>query len=350
MAADLTLRGYNVNLYEHPSFKENFKATLETGIVKLSGIGPTGTAKINKVTTDMGEALRGVDIINVVIPATGHELFFNEMLPCLEEGQIVVVWAGDFGSLRLAELLRKNCPEKKIIIAETNTLPYGTRLKSPGEVELLLTAPMVTIAGLPSTDTDYVLGRLKEIWPVLVATDNVIVAALSNPNPICHPPGSLLNTGRIQYSKGNFYMYKEGITEATARVIKAVYQETSDLAKALGYQVIQYEERDFRTTCSIMGVAFQAPFDTLGLIGSILGPKSIYDRYITEDLPCGLVPMSQLGAKLGVPTPVIDSIINIGGVVCDENFWLTGRTLDTLGIVEMSKEELLEYIMGKSSS
>ncbi len=344
MAADLTLRGYKVNLYEHPSFKDNFKTTLETGNIKLSGIGPIGSAQIHKVTIDMEEALKDVDIVNVAITATGHELFFKEMLPHLKEGQIVVVWAGDFGSLRLAKLLREHYPGKKVIIAETNTLPYGTRLKGPAEVELLLTAPKVTIASLPATDTEYTLGILKEIWPALVATDNVITAALSNPNPICHPPGSLLNTGRIQYSKGNFYMYKEGITEAVARVIKAIYKETSDLAKALGFQVLQYEEREFATTASIMGVAFQAPFDTLGVIASILGPKSIHDRYITEDLPFGLVPMSQLGRKLGVPTPMIDAIINIGSVVCDENFWITGRTLDTLGLEGMSKEELLKYI------
>lgn len=344
MAADLSLRGYQVNLYEHERFKTSFKTTIDTGAVQISGIGPKGTAKLHKVTFDMGEALCGAEIINVVIPAAGHELFFREILPHLEEGQIVVVWAGDFGSLRLAKLIGEHCPGKKIYVAEANTLPYGTRLIGPASVELLLTAPRIVIAGLPAADTEYIVSKLKTIWPALEATDNVILAALNNPNPICHPPGSLLNTGRIQYSKGDFYMYREGITEATARVIKAIYLEMANIAKTLGFDLIQYEERDFNTTCSIMGVAFQAPFDTAGVIAAIKGPKSIYDRYITEDLPFGLVPASQLGVKLEVPTPIIDAIVNIGSIVCDENFWQTGRTLDTLGLANLSKDEILAYV------
>jgi opine dehydrogenase len=297
------------------------------------------------VTLDIKEALKDAQIINVVIPAFGHDLFFEEMIPFLREGQVVVIWAGDFGSLRLLKLLKeKNENEKKVIIAETNTLTYGCRLKGPACVELLLSAPKVIISALPGADTPK-LEVLKKIWPALERADNVIEVALSNPNPICHPPGAILNVGRIQYAK-EFYMYKEGITEAVARVIKAVYDETAALASGFGFEVLQYEEREFKTTTSIMGVAFQAPFDTIGVIASVLGPTSIYDRYITEDLPYGLVPISQLGDKLEVPTPLIDAFINIGSVICQENFWETGRTLKTLGIEDMSKEEIIQYVRG----
>jgi opine dehydrogenase len=93
-----------------------------------------------------------------------------------------------------------------------------------------------------------------------------------------------------------------------------------------------------------MGAAFQAPFDTSGIIADILGPCSIRDRYITEDLPFSLVPMSNLGRILSVPTPLIDSLINLGCAVCDEDFWQTGRTLEKIGLAGMSSEELLNYV------
>ncbi|RJX25384.1 MAG: hypothetical protein C4554_07505 [Dethiobacter sp.] len=344
MAGDLMLAGHLVNFYEHPLFAEKFSTTLETKIIKVSGIGRTGDAKIHCVTTDMAEALKDVELVNVVIPASGHDLFFEEMIPHLVDGQVVIVWSGDFGSLRLAQLIKEKRPELKVMIAETNTLPYGTRLKGPAEVELLLTAPRVIIAAFPATQTEKIMEKLKPLFPALEPTASVLTAAFSNPNPICHPPGSLLNTGRIQYSGGNFYMYREGITEAVARVIRSVYNETAALAGALGYRVLEYEDRDFRTTCSIMGVAFQASFDTIGVIGDIIGPKSIQDRYITEDLPFGLVPMSQLGDWLGVPTPVIDAIINIGSVVCQDNFWESGRTLEKLGIAGLDREGIRKYV------
>ena len=346
MAADLTLAGYKVNFYEHPDFEANFRITLETGTVELSGIGRQGNAKINLVTTDMAKAIENVNLINIVIPAKGHDLFFDEMLPYLESGQTVVVWAGDFASLRLYKMLKEKAPKIHITIYEAHTLPYGTRLMAPAKVDLLLVTPRVLISALPAKDTGKNLDELKELYPCLVPWKNVLATAFNNPNPIVHPPGSLLNTGRIQYSEGNFYMYREGITEAVARVIRAVFDEVSALAKALGAEMIQYEDRDFQTTASIMGVAFQAPVDTLGVIAGIKGPHTIYDRYITEDLPFGLVPMVELGRKLGVATPTIEGIVNIGSVVCHENFWETGRTLETLGLADLNKEQILKLVEG----
>ena len=141
-------------------------------------------------------------------------------------------------------------------------------------------------------------------------------------------------------------MYREGVTEAVARVIRGIFDEIDAIAKSLGMEVLQYEDRDFRTTASIMGVAFQAPFDTIGVIASIKGPYTVHDRYITEDLPFGLVPVSELGRKVGVKTPLIDAIVNVGVSVCQEDYWQTGRTLKTLGLDEMSPEQITKYVNG----
>ena len=346
MAADLTLAGYRVNFYEHPSFEATFHTTLETGTVELSGIGRQGKATINVVTMDMAKAVENVDLINIVLPAKGHELFFNEMIPYLKDGQTIIVWAGDFGSLRLYKLLKEKAPKTQVTIYETHTLAYGTRITAPAKVALLLLPPQVLISALPVKDIGKALDELKKLFPCLTPWKNVLAVSFNNPNPIVHPPGSLLNTGRIQYSKGEFYMYREGITEAVARVIRTVYDEISLLATAFGVEMVQYEERDFRTTISIMGVSFQAPFDTAGVVGEIKGPHSIYDRYITEDLPFGLVPIVELGRKAGIATPVIEGIVNIGSAVCHENFWETGRTLETLGLADLSKEEILKLVDG----
>ncbi len=348
MAADLTLAGHTIHLYETPGFVKGprFAPVLDSKTIELKGIGRTGKAKIAKVTTDMEEALDGVEWINVAVPAIGHDTFFKELLPHLRDGQTVVVWAGDYGSLRLAQLLKETGAKKNITIAEANTLPYGTRLESAGVVNLLCAAPLVLLAALPGRKSAQVVDVLKAAYPCLQPCRNVLVTGFCNPNPIVHPPGALLNTGRIQYSRGDFNMYREGITEAVARVIRHIFVEVENVAKAMGMEVMQYEDRDFRTTTSIMGVAFQAPFDTVGVIASIAGPHTIYDRYITEDLPFGLVPVSQLGDKLGVPTPVIDSIVHIGSAVCNQDFWQTGRTLEQLGIAAMTPGQIVEFVDG----
>ncbi|HAA79400.1 MAG TPA: NADP transhydrogenase subunit alpha, partial [Microbacteriaceae bacterium] len=79
-------------------------------------------------------------------------------------------------------------------------------------------------------------------------------------------------------------------------------------------------------------------------IANILGPKSVHDRYITEDLPFGLVPMSQLALKVGVKTPIMDSIVSLGSAVCGIDFWATGRTLASLGLAEMDAEAIVALV------
>jgi opine dehydrogenase len=344
MAADLALAGHEVILCELPEFREGLRAVSEGGVIRLTGVGRSGDARIAAVTFDPAEAVARAELLNLVVPAFGQRRFFDELIPHLRDDQTVVVWAGDFGSLELRELLRARRPGAAPAIVETNTLPYGTRLAGPGHVHLALLAPRVIAAALPADAPGPALPLLRELWPCIAPGRDVLSVALSNPNPIVHPPGALLNVGRIQHSGGHFNMYREGITEAVARVIRAVYEEVRAVATALGTEVLEYEEGDFRTKVSIMGVAFQAPFDTIGVIGEIAGPHSIHDRYITEDLPYGLVPVAELGDRLEVETPLIDAIVTLGSSVCGRDFRSEGRTLDRLGLAELPAHEMLAAV------
>jgi opine dehydrogenase len=350
MAADLSLAGRDVRLCELPEFAAGLESVLDGRVIRMTGVGRTGDAAIAEVTLCVEEAVGACELVNLVVPAFGQAGFFDELIPQLRDGQTVVLWAGNYGSLQFRELLAERRPELSVSIVETNTLPYGTRLVGPGHVHLSLAAPQVLAATLPGDGDGDVDGRafrlLRELWPCIVPGHDVLSVALSNPNPVIHPPGALLNVGRIQYSGGTFNMYREGITEAVARVIRQVYGEVQSVATALGTQVIEYEERDFRTKVSIMGVAFQAPFDTIGVIGDIAGPKSIHDRYITEDLPFGLVPVAQLGDRVGVATPLIDSIITLGSSVCGRDFWSEGRGLEALGLAGLPPDRIIASVRG----
>ena len=75
------------------------------------------------------------------------------------------------------------------------------------------------------------------------------------------------------------------------------------------------------------------------------GPNTIDHRYITEDIPVGCKIYHDLGKKFGVPTPIIDSMIVLGGAMHEKSFFKeTKYDLDYLGIGHMSKEELLDYM------
>ena len=75
------------------------------------------------------------------------------------------------------------------------------------------------------------------------------------------------------------------------------------------------------------------------------GPNDINHRYITEDIPVGCKLYHDFGVKFGVPTPIIDSMIVLGGAMHEKSFFKeTKYDLDYLGIGHMTKEQMLDYM------
>jgi len=54
--------------------------------------------------------------------------------------------------------------------------------------------------------------------------------------------------------------------------------------------------------------------------------------------------MSELGEKLGVATPLINAFIEIASVLNKEDYRKTGRTLETLGLDRLSKEQIMNLV------
>jgi opine dehydrogenase len=74
------------------------------------------------------------------------------------------------------------------------------------------------------------------------------------------------------------------------------------------------------------------------------GPKSFDFRYITEDVPYGLVLLSSLGTAMNVETPTCDHMIEVVNRIINRDFYAEGLTLQKLGVDNLSKNELLDFI------
>jgi len=344
MAADLTLRGFKVNFFEHPNFENNFKKVLQNKSIELCGPIKKGLPKINLVTTNIKEAIEKVDIIHLVVPASAHDIFFSHLMPDLSDGQTIILWAADLGSLRLNKILKDNGIKKKLNIYETHTLAYGTRLREPGVVELSMVARQINIAALPASKTDKTLNTLKEMFPVLNPVQNVIAVAFSNPNPVVHPVGIIFNVGRIEYLKGDWNMHTQGFTQKVLEYSKSVYGEIVQVAAQMGIKIFHYKESDFDSFSNISGAHFFAPEGMEQALSKMRGPSIVNGRHLMEDLPYGLLPVSELGKKVGVKTPAIDGMINVASILCAQNFWDTGRTLKSLGLDQMTKAQILHFV------
>jgi len=340
MAADLTLKGFEVTICEAPEFKEGFRATLEQQQIQL--IDPWGeekVVKLHKATLDFKEAVEGVDYIMLAIPAMGHERFFTGIMPYLEDGQTIVSWPGNYSALWFAHMLREKGIKREVTLAEGHTLPWGCRMEGPGVVRIFVEAWRLLVAAFPAKETEKVVNDLKDMYPV-VAGENVLATSLNNLNPIVHPVGCVLNAGWIDTLGKDFYFYKYGTTLSIARGIKAVYEEVRKVAEAFGAKMLEYPDNSFWSKDTIMSYYFKAPFDRQGIVANISGPSSVKARYITEDVPYGLVPVALLARQLDVATPIMNAVIELASLVNQTNYWEKGRSLEQLGIGGLGREEL----------
>lgn len=76
------------------------------------------------------------------------------------------------------------------------------------------------------------------------------------------------------------------------------------------------------------------------------GPYSFNNRYITEDVPMGLVLLSSLAEKVSVNTPECNRLIDMCGGILARDFYEEGRTLTSLGLADLTCEDLLHFVSG----
>jgi opine dehydrogenase len=76
----------------------------------------------------------------------------------------------------------------------------------------------------------------------------------------------------------------------------------------------------------------------------ISGPMDIRARYITEDVPTGLVPMEAFAQLYRISTPTISALISLANTLIGENYRASGRNLECLGLTGMTLLEMKSFI------
>ena len=313
VAANLSLAGFKVNFFELPQFAESFEKVLRTKEIQIQGISVDGVAKLNRATTDIHQAIKDAEVIFVITPAFGHKAMAEVCVPFAQDGQVIVLMPGLGGSLEFVNTIKQKKVKREITFAETCTLPYGARLRGPGHVSVLINAVILPTGVFPSKKTGEVIPKLKQFYPTITAAKDVLEAAINNPNPIVHPVATLLSSTRIEHSKGEFYLYAEGMTPAVARTYESLNEERLSICKVMGYTLHHWDNLEFKDytlgeteeECRyrILNTSMDAAFGKDGIYAGIKmkGPEHLKDRYVTEDVPYGMVLLSTLGDLLEFP-------------------------------------------------
>jgi opine dehydrogenase len=342
-AANLTLAGHLVTLCELPTFPQSVDPIQSSRRIDLDGVAQNGSAYLVKVTTNFAEALAVNDLVLVIVPAYAHQPFAEACAPHLRSGQILVLMPGTLGSLEFARILRERRVSAEIVLAETDTAPYVCRKTAPAAAHIWGVVNGLGLGVFPAVHSERVRVRLAPLFPGIRLYPNVLACGLSAMNPVVHPPGVLLNAGRIEYSRGDFYFYEEGVTPAVCRLIEAIDGERRAIGRALGLELLPVADAFHAVGFGPRGDLWSA-INGSRMLTRLRAPGAVETRWLTEDVPYGLAAWAALGEQLGTAAPVMRAVVELASATAGINFWKSARTPSQLGVAGLSRDQLQAHL------
>jgi opine dehydrogenase len=342
LAANLQLRGFAVTLWEIAAHGGTL-APLKEGAIRLTGVAEQGVARLHHVTTDIGETLAANDLLLIPVPSYAHRAFAAACVPHLRPGHVIVLTPGNMGALAFAEAARAAGKADGVIFAEADTAPYVCRKLGPDHAHIWGVVSGLGVAAFPARENDHLLAMLADVFPGARAYPHVVACGLSAGNPILHPAGVLLNAGRVEYARGDFYFYEEGVTPGVVRAIKAVDAERIAIGARLGLTLDPVEETYWQAGFGPRGDLW-ATINGSRMLTQLRAPGSLDTRWLTEDIPYGIATWSALGTQFDVPTPVMSALTDLGAAVTGQDLRAATRTPTDLGIAHLDRDALTHFL------
>ena len=347
MLADLTVRGYEVNLWNHrPERIQPVVENRRVDIVDSMGEFSVQLRHETRVSTNLREVVEGCSILFSTVPAFAQRNVTTQLSQHLTDGQLLVFLPGSCGSLEATQVLRGIGVKKDIILAEALSLPQSGRVIGPGKIRAASTLirerrtreGAQRFAAFPAKRTEEALEMLEGIYPFR-KSKNVLEVGLLNVNFLIHPAPYVLNIATIERTNGDISLLNEGISPSVLKIMDKMDAEKLELCRKLRIEPVSCEDlyREFGH-----GPVYRLPKNPMGFRDRI--PDIRTSRYITEDVPYGIVMWSSFGDMVGVDTPVTDAVIRLASVIQDVDYMKEGRTTDKLGVSGMAVDELETYL------
>ena len=344
MAAHLALMEFRVTLYNRTA--DHISAIRKRGGVDLESNddGPNGFAKLSRVTSDMGEALKKAEMIMVVVPSSAHADVAKVAAPYLRDGQIVILHPGrTCGAIEFAKVIRDNGCKADVTVAEAETFIYASRSDGPAQARIFRIKEAVPLAALPANRTQDVLDAINNAYPQFIDGTDVLHTGMNNMGAIFHPALTLLNAGWIEATHGDYQFYIDGVTPSVARMLEVLDRERVTVASAIGIRArnaLEWLKLAYDTSGEDL---HEAIHNQPGYYG-IKAPPTLNHRYLFEDVPMSLVPIASLGKRYGVSVRGMESMIQIASIIHRTDYWRRGRTVEKLGLDQWSVSELTRFV------
>lgn len=316
-------------------------------VEQLDG-APWGFSRVELATTDLRAAVEGAEILIVVSGGNTQPVVARALAPLLRDGQLVLLIQGNTGGALIVrrELDRAGC-RAAIDLAEMDCYPYAMRRPGPARFRRTTEKRWLQIAAFPASRTPAVFARLQPLFPQAVAAPDILHTGFTNMNAMLHVANCASNAARIERG-GGYPFYGEGVTPAVARLYEAIDSERVTVARALGADVPSlpdWFERVYGVReATLVGTIQKLSYNIDGAYVDNKATGTLDHKYVTEDTPTGLMPISALGNAAGVPTPAIDALVKIAQTLLGRDFAAEARTLERMGLAGRNAEAIRKIV------
>ena len=277
------------------------------------------------ITRDVRKAVEFGEVLMVMTTTLQQEFVAEKIAPYVRDGQIIILVPGYMGSLIFKKFIHK-----KVIYSEWETTAYNGRIVDAMYVRITFYNPRNAISSLPVSKSNDIVGILSKFFPNTKYTRrHILESALHNPNMIVHPIGIVFSASRIEYSKGEFWMYKEAFTDSVIRVIRAFDVQKNKILNAFGCESLDYFDAAKWRNEEDPNIDAMTVFRSFA-DSSNKGPSFINHRYLNEDVPMGLGLFISIGKVVGVDTSIQEAIMALASALLGKDLKSEARTIGSL--------------------
>jgi predicted dinucleotide-binding enzyme len=324
--------------------RTSVKSLHSTGAVTASA------HRLRTISADPAQVIPNADIVMIVVPAFGHAAVLRRIRPYVSDTTTIgcLPTRGGF-EFEAAKLVPGSRGMRRPIFG-LQTLPWSTRVVTPGEVvNIGAVKAEVVLAALPVSKTAAMAARLSEILGTLIVpSEGFLNLTLGNPGQFIHTGlmyGHFRSWGGEEYEEDGIPMLYAQATDEMGTIVERLSDEAISVARSLEVQsggalnlqsVLAVHEwlqasyshvtGDTSTVASCFRTgpiqARKAPM--VEIREGKFVPNFGY-RYLSEDIPFGLVITRALGEIANVETPMIDEVVSWAQSVMQTLYLVDGR-------------------------
>jgi hypothetical protein len=285
--------------------------------------------RLRTISADPSTVVPDADLVLLAVPAFCHAAVLERIAPHVRRGAAVgclpTRGGFEFDAGRLGDGLT---------IFGLQTLPWSTRVTSLGEtVNFGAAKSTVVLASLPTSAATALAETMERLLGVtVVPADSILNLTLGNPGQFIHPGlmfGHFHAWDGEEYREESIPRFYAQATEEMGDVVARLSAEAIEVAREIEY--VSEAALDLRRVVPVLEwlhASYSHVTEDTATVGScfrtgpiqarlapvsevrpgVFTPNFAY-RYLTEDVPYGLVVTRAIAELAGVETPTLDAVI-----------------------------------------